>query len=311
MEERLRTPRSITFKNIRRTANKLADRLANQGVNQQLLYFSGPLSDSNDEQIKNECTSLAQQDHSFPDAVDDQRINTTRMAKVGKWQLTCAICKFHCPTISLRTKALKVDLTLFHLVPILCEMALGGFPIFATSLRAFIWVLDVAGGDPSITFRILNPRSTLVHNSFFAQISSLSMSHFIHSLLDSPFMTVTHLDPLSAIISPSLNVALVQAHMSPFTMGSSLTSYQAIPSPSLCPAPFIMRRERPRMGCRRGSARGRAIFLHSATLSKPTSKASEFSSFNYPATRSGRGRGRGLDRINVCENHSHSCTIRF
>jgi len=34
MEERLQTPRTITFKHIRRTANKVANRMANQGVKQ-------------------------------------------------------------------------------------------------------------------------------------------------------------------------------------------------------------------------------------------------------------------------------------
>eukprot|EP00253_Pinus_taeda_P022049 PITA_22049 len=34
LEERLRNPHSITFKHVKRTANKVADRLANQGVNQ-------------------------------------------------------------------------------------------------------------------------------------------------------------------------------------------------------------------------------------------------------------------------------------
>jgi len=52
IEEWLRTSRSITFKHIWRSTNKVADRLANQGVNQQLLFFSGLLSDSNDAQLK-------------------------------------------------------------------------------------------------------------------------------------------------------------------------------------------------------------------------------------------------------------------
>lgn len=68
LEERLWTPRSITFKHIRHTANKVVERLANQGVNQQLPYLSGPLCDSNDVQLKHECTSLVQQDYSLPDA---------------------------------------------------------------------------------------------------------------------------------------------------------------------------------------------------------------------------------------------------
>lgn len=68
MGEWLWTRRSITFKHIRRTTNKVADKLANQGVNQQLPYFLDTLCDSNDVQLKNECTSLVQQDYSLPDA---------------------------------------------------------------------------------------------------------------------------------------------------------------------------------------------------------------------------------------------------
>jgi len=55
---------------VRCIANKVADRLANQGVNHQIPYFSSPLSNSDDEQLKHECTSLAQEDYSFPDASD-------------------------------------------------------------------------------------------------------------------------------------------------------------------------------------------------------------------------------------------------
>jgi hypothetical protein len=65
MEERLRIPRSITFRHIRHTTNKVADRMANQGVNQQINNFSSPLSDTNDEQLQKECIALAQQDYSI------------------------------------------------------------------------------------------------------------------------------------------------------------------------------------------------------------------------------------------------------
>ena len=68
MEEWLRTPRSIIFKHVRRTANKVADRLANQGVNLDLPFFSGPLSSSNDLQLQHDCTLLVHNDLSLPDA---------------------------------------------------------------------------------------------------------------------------------------------------------------------------------------------------------------------------------------------------
>eukprot|EP00253_Pinus_taeda_P024712 PITA_24712 len=51
LEERLRRPHNIVFKHVRCTANKVADRLANQGVNQQLPPFSGTLNDSDDAQL--------------------------------------------------------------------------------------------------------------------------------------------------------------------------------------------------------------------------------------------------------------------
>jgi len=68
LEERLRRSHSITFRHVRRTTNKVADRLANQGVNQQLPSFPGPLSASDDAQLKQECTSLVLQDYPIPDA---------------------------------------------------------------------------------------------------------------------------------------------------------------------------------------------------------------------------------------------------
>jgi len=68
IEECLRTSRSITLKHIRRTANGVVDRFANQGANQQLLFFFGQLCDSDDAQLKQECTSLVHQDFSLLDA---------------------------------------------------------------------------------------------------------------------------------------------------------------------------------------------------------------------------------------------------
>lgn len=144
------------------------------------------------------------------------------------------------------------------------------------------------------------------------------MSHILCGLLAFPSLTVNICYSSSANNSPCFTSALVpavyndnRAHLSSFAVRSSLSSYPTIPSPSVRPAPLNMPRERPRMGCRRGSARGRAIRQCSSTSSEPTSDVSEFSSFNYPATCSGRGRGRGPDRANVCEHHSHLHTTLF
>ena len=68
IEDWLKTPRSINFRHVRRTANKVADRLANQGVNQQIPFYSGPLNSSNDLQLQRYCTLLVQHDLSIPDA---------------------------------------------------------------------------------------------------------------------------------------------------------------------------------------------------------------------------------------------------
>lgn len=82
LEERLRQPHSILFKHVKRTANKVADRLANQGVNQQFQY-SGSLGDSDDEQLKHECTTLVQQDYSLLDAGDWQFTEGVRGGQVA------------------------------------------------------------------------------------------------------------------------------------------------------------------------------------------------------------------------------------
>lgn len=68
IEDWLRTPRSVNFRHVRRTTNKVVDRLANQGVNQQIPFYSGPLKNSNDLKLQKDCTLLVQQDLSIPDA---------------------------------------------------------------------------------------------------------------------------------------------------------------------------------------------------------------------------------------------------
>eukprot|EP00253_Pinus_taeda_P023386 PITA_23386 len=62
LEERLRRPNCIIFKHVRRTANQVADRLANQGVDLQRPPYSGTLNDSEDIKLQQECHSLVLQD---------------------------------------------------------------------------------------------------------------------------------------------------------------------------------------------------------------------------------------------------------
>eukprot|EP00253_Pinus_taeda_P011233 PITA_11233 len=68
LEERLRRPNSIIFKHVRRNANKVADRLANQGVNQHGPHYTGTLHDAKDTQIQKDCHTLVLQDLHLPAA---------------------------------------------------------------------------------------------------------------------------------------------------------------------------------------------------------------------------------------------------
>lgn len=66
LEAKLQNPHSITFQHVRRTANQVADRMANQGVSQTSQYFSGSLDIVEDEQLKKDCIALVQKDLSPP-----------------------------------------------------------------------------------------------------------------------------------------------------------------------------------------------------------------------------------------------------
>lgn len=70
LEDRLRSPNSIIFQHVKRSANKVADRLANQGVNLNSSPFSGHLNESKDTQLQQDCLSLANQDLLPPAAGD-------------------------------------------------------------------------------------------------------------------------------------------------------------------------------------------------------------------------------------------------
>lgn len=62
---KLTNPHSLSFQHVRRTANKVADRLANQGVSN---FFSGSLDIVDDEHLRQDCITLVQKDLSPPDA---------------------------------------------------------------------------------------------------------------------------------------------------------------------------------------------------------------------------------------------------
>lgn len=68
LEEKLQNPPSITFQHVRRTANQVADRLANQGASQLIPYFSGSLDIVDDDKLKKDCISLVQKDLTLLDA---------------------------------------------------------------------------------------------------------------------------------------------------------------------------------------------------------------------------------------------------
>ena len=68
LEERLKSPNSIIFQHVKRSANKVADRLANQGVDLNSHPYSGNLNDSTNIQLQQDCLSLATQDLQSPAA---------------------------------------------------------------------------------------------------------------------------------------------------------------------------------------------------------------------------------------------------
>eukprot|EP00253_Pinus_taeda_P017014 PITA_17014 len=68
LEARLRRPNSILFKHVRRTTNRVADRLANQGVNQHRPHYTGTLHDVEDTLLQQDCHSLVLQDLHLPAA---------------------------------------------------------------------------------------------------------------------------------------------------------------------------------------------------------------------------------------------------
>jgi len=68
LEVRLKGTNSISFQHVKREANKVADHLANQGVDLNGPPFSGKLNESTNHQLQNDCLSLATQDLLLPDA---------------------------------------------------------------------------------------------------------------------------------------------------------------------------------------------------------------------------------------------------
>jgi len=68
LEEKLHNPLNITFQHVRRNANQVVDRMANQGVTQAEAYFSGSLDTIDDAQLKQECIDLVQKYLPPPDA---------------------------------------------------------------------------------------------------------------------------------------------------------------------------------------------------------------------------------------------------
>ena len=68
MKQWLKAHHAISFKHIRRTANKVADCLANKGVNQTLLLFKVSLNSSSDDTLIHDCTHLVHKDSSILDA---------------------------------------------------------------------------------------------------------------------------------------------------------------------------------------------------------------------------------------------------
>lgn len=98
------------------------------------------------------------------------------------------------------------------------------------------------------------------------------------------------------------------AEARPLSVSPCLHSFATCSAP---PALFIMPKLRQRMGCKRGSSRGRVIRQPSSSTSDSSSYSSGFCSDRYPVTRSGRGRSRGQHNSASKSHNSHSHTARF
>ena len=67
IEQWLKTHHAISFKHIRRTANKVADFLANKGVTQSFSLYKGSFSNTNDVTLIHDFTHLVHKDSSILD----------------------------------------------------------------------------------------------------------------------------------------------------------------------------------------------------------------------------------------------------
>lgn len=188
----------------------------------------------------------------------------------------------------------------------------------AFTLCALNWFSDAAVGNPLTIAHVLIPGLVQVCCSGSVHFLSLPVSRSGHCWPSPCYAMVSGLliAPAQAFLQPSsarlsLTSLPDSAFAFPFIMGKPLIRLPASPAQPLCLAHFAMPRERPHMGCRRGSARGRATRRRSPTSSDPTSEALDFRSFRTPVTRGSRSRGIGLDRIQVGEHHSQLHSARF
>lgn len=67
IEQWLKAFHAISFKHIHRIANKVADRLANKGVEQNPILFKGSLTSTNDATLIHDCTHLVHKDITISD----------------------------------------------------------------------------------------------------------------------------------------------------------------------------------------------------------------------------------------------------
>ena len=68
LKQRIRMDTAIYFHHVRHSAKKVADLLANKGVNHSSPIWVGPLSSVNDEALIQGCTQLVHNDNDPPDA---------------------------------------------------------------------------------------------------------------------------------------------------------------------------------------------------------------------------------------------------
>ena len=74
----MKAPEALSWSHIRRKGNKVADRLANLGVEAKHHFWHGPLQNLPHREAREDCSRLLDQDGQHPDAGDTTVMNGRR-----------------------------------------------------------------------------------------------------------------------------------------------------------------------------------------------------------------------------------------